>query len=99
VTCRRALLSVGIAGSACWIAWWTWHYATACNLVTMGGGKAIACRWETADAGGMAVATRTAPALTVLWDMAGRTIGIPACVIVAGVAVWWAVERFRGSVR
>jgi hypothetical protein len=65
----------------------------------MSGGRAITCRWETAEPGGISVATRTAPALTVLWDMAARTIGIPACAIVAVLAVYWAIERFRRLAR
>jgi len=90
---------VWIAGSVCWIAFWIWHYTTTCTVVSMSGGRAITCRWETADSGGMAVATRTAPALPVLWDMAVRTIGIPACAIGAGIAVCWVVERLRRQAR
>jgi hypothetical protein len=92
---RRSLLRVWIAGSACWIAYWIWHYATTCRLVTMSGGHAISCRWETTEAGGVAVASRTGPALAVLWDMLARVFGIPACAVVAGLAVYWAIERFR----
>jgi hypothetical protein len=92
---RRPLIRLGIVGTACWVAFWVWHYATTCSLVSMAGGRAITCRWETAEAGGVAVATRTAPALTVLWDMAARTIGIPGCIIVAALAVYWVTERFR----
>lgn len=91
---RRTLLRVWIVGSACWVAWWVWHYATTCSLIGMAGRRAIACRWETATAGGTSVVSRTAPALPVLWDMAARTIGVPACVIVVGLAVWWVIERF-----
>ena len=94
---RRSLLRVWIAGSVCWIAFWIWHYTTTCNLVRMSGGHAISCRWETSEAGGMAVATRTAPALPVLWDMIARTFGIPAGVIVAGLAIFWVIERFRSQ--
>jgi hypothetical protein len=65
----------------------------------MSGGHAISCRWETAEADGVAVATRTAPALTVLWDMAARTFGVPACVIVVALAVYWVIERFRAQAR
>ena len=96
---RRSLLRVGIGGTLCWIAFWIWHYATTCSLVGMSGGHAISCRWETAEPGGMAVATRTAPALGVLWDMAARTIGIPGCVAVAGLAVYWVMQRFRSPAR
>ena len=96
---RKGLLRLGVVATACWIAFWTWHYATTCSLVRMGGGRAITCRWETAEPGGIAVATRTAPALSVLWDMAARTIGIPACAIVAALAVYWVVERFRHLAR
>jgi hypothetical protein len=99
VNYRRSLLRVWIAGSVCWIAYWIWHYTTTCNLVGMSGGHAISCRWETAEAGGMAVATRTAPALPVLQDMIAKTFGIPACAIVVGLAVYWMMERFRGRTR
>lgn len=92
---RRIWLTVSITGSVCWIAWWVWHYATTCSLMRMSGGHAITCRWQVMDAGGLAVATRTAPALSVMQDMAVRTLGIPACVIIAGIAAYWLIERFR----
>ena len=92
---RRNLLRVANVGSACWVAWWVWHYATTCSLIGMSGSKAITCRWETAAANGVTVVSRTAPALPVLWDMAVRTIGVPACVIVAATAVWWVIQRLN----
>jgi hypothetical protein len=99
VTWRRTLLRVGLLGSACWIAWWVWHYATTCDLVGMHGARAIACRWESTTADGAAVMTRTAPALSVLGEMAVRTIGVPALVIVAAVVACWVIERFSGLAR
>jgi hypothetical protein len=95
VTNRRGLIGVALVGTVCWIAYWVWHYTTTCNLIPMGGNKAITCRWDSTEAGGMTVVSRTAPALTVLWDMAARTIGIPACVIVVGIAAWWVIGKFR----
>jgi hypothetical protein len=95
VSHRRTWLWLAIAGSACWIAGWVWHYATTCAFIGMGGSRAITCRWESATPGGMTVVSKTAPALSVLWDMAARTIGIPACVIVVGLAVWLVIEQFR----
>lgn len=92
---RRSLLWLWIVGSAGWIAWWIWHYTTTCNLGRIGDGRAITCRWSTLEAGGISVATRTAPALTVLSDMAARTIGIPAYALIAGVALCWAIGRVR----
>ena len=99
VTWRRKLLWIGIVCGACWIAWWTWHYATTCSLIGMSGSRAITCRWESTTAGGMTVVSQTAPALRVLWDMAARAIGIPACVFVAGAAACWVVERLRNPAR
>lgn len=95
MTRRKVLIRVWLAGSVCWIAYWIWHYTTTCNLIAMRDGKAITCRWDSTEAGGMTVVSRTAPALTVLWDMAARTIGIPACVFVVGVAVLWVIEKLR----
>ena len=99
MTYRRILLTVAVVGSACWIAWWIWHYATTCSLVAMDRGKAITCHWESVEPGGTAVVSRTAPALPVLWDMAAHTIGIPGCVIIAGAALCWAIDRLRGRTR
>ena len=99
VTYRRILLTVAITGSACWIGWFVWHYATTCTLMRMGGSHAITCRWETVDASGPAVASRTAPAMMVLWDMAARTFGIPAGAIIAGFAAYWLIERLRRLAR
>jgi hypothetical protein len=99
VNYRRTLLWVWIVGSACWIAWWIWHYTTTCSLDRMSAGRAITCHWESAEPSGVAVVGRTAPALTVLWDMAAMTIGVPACVIIAGLALYWLIERFRGRAR
>ena len=99
VNYRRSLLRVWIAGSACWVAYWIWHYTTTCSFVTLSGAHAIFCHWETAVAGGVSVTTRTAPALAVLWEMTVRTFGIPACVIVAGLAVYWVIDRFRNQSR
>ena len=90
----RRLLLVWSAGSVCWIGYWIWHFTSTCSLLRMGGSRAITCRWESAEPGGMAVMARTAPALPVLWDMASRTVGIPACVLLVGLAVHWAIERF-----
>lgn len=96
---RRSLFRVWIAGSLCWIGYWIWHYASTCHLVTMSGGHAVACQWESAEPGGMAVATRTAPALPVLQSMIATTFGIPLCAIVAGIAVYWVIERLRNQAR
>jgi hypothetical protein len=96
---RRSLLRVWVAGSLCWIGYWIWHYTSTCSLVTMGGRHAITCRWETAEASGMAVATQTAPALPVLQNMIAMTLGVPGCTIVAGLVFYWVIERFRHQAR
>ncbi len=96
---RRSLFRIAAIATVCWVAWWVWHYTTTCSLVRMSSGHAISCRWETSEAGGVAVASRTAPALSVLWDMAARTIGIPALVVVALLAVYWLRELIRWRAR
>jgi hypothetical protein len=96
---RSVLLRVWLGGSLCWVAYWIWHYLHTCTLEKMSNGHAIACRWETAEAGGVAVISRTAPALAVLWDMVARTFGIPACAFVAGLVLYWMFERFRRRAR
>ena len=95
---RSALLKLWIVASIGWIGWWTWHYTTSCDLIKMAAGHAITCRWEAAEPGGLAVVSQTEPALTVVWNMAARTIGIPAIVILVAIVVFLAFDRFRGRV-
>jgi hypothetical protein len=92
---RRSWLGLVVVACVAWIAGWAWHYATTCSLIGMSGHRAITCRWETTGAGGVSVVSRTAPALPVLWDMVARTIGVPAGVIIVGLAVYWVIESLR----
>jgi hypothetical protein len=93
---RRRLIIAAIAGSACWIGYWVWYYSSTCSLITMSGGRAITCRWESAEPGGTTLVSQTAPALPVFWTMVSKTVGVPALVVVAGAVVLVLIERFRG---
>jgi hypothetical protein len=84
-----------ILGSVCWIAYWGWHYGSACRLDRMGGlsggARAITCHWTRSGEGGVTVVGQTASMGTMLRDMAITTFGLPVWAIVGGVVVYWAV--------
>ena len=96
VNYRRGLIRVWIAGSACWVAYWAWKYATACGLGKMGGADAITCNWNgSTEASAWAVISETGPTLTMLADMARMTLAPPALTFIGGVVVYWAISGFR----
>jgi UDP-N-acetylmuramyl pentapeptide phosphotransferase/UDP-N-acetylglucosamine-1-phosphate transferase len=96
---HHALFVAWVAGSICWVGYWIWHYTTTCSLIKMSNGRAITCRWETAETGGTAVVSQTAPAFSVLRDMAAHAIGVPLCLLVGAIAVSWVLDRFRARYR
>lgn len=89
------LILVWVLGSACWIAYWAWHYGENCTVGKIGGPsdniRAVTCHWTQMSDSGPTVVGQTAPLRIMAREMAGTALGPPAWALLAGVVLYCAI--------